>query len=189
MVKLYLNEKFKKKIILEMDNQEHQLDYKLKTQQLLNKMHFPSTKSRLKSLKIIAEKTFPNKSKNNLKPWSNHPELAELSRKQKDTWLKMRTKIKNNIEYEKLGQLRKQQIRRLKCKAKIHYDKWLDKQLLKIERCSDNMKICQAVKFLKMKNSCKVTSHIEDIENHFKEKFTLDVSAIHPMQLTFPKFR
>ena len=169
-----------------MDNQEHQLNYKLKTQ-LLNKIHFPSTKSMLKGLKEIAEKTFLNKSKNNLKPWSNHPELAELYRKQKDTWLKMKTKIKNNIEYEKLKQLRKQQIKQLKCKAKIHYDKWLDRQLLKIERCSDNMKICQAVKFLKMKNSCKVTSQIEDIENHFKKKFSPDVSAIHLIQLTLPK--
>ena len=83
-----------KKIILEMDNQEHQLDYKLKTQQLLNRIHFSSTKSMLRSLKKIAEKKFPNKSKNNLKPWNNHPELTELSRKQKDTWLKMRTKCK-----------------------------------------------------------------------------------------------
>ena len=161
-----------------MDNQEHQLDYKLKTQQLLNKIHFPSTKSMLKSLKEIAEKTFPNKTKNNLKSWNNHPELAELSRKQKDTWLNMRTKIKNNTKYEKLKQLRKQQMRQLKCKAKILYDKWLNGQLLKIERCSDNMKICQAVKFLKMKNSWKVTSQIEVIENHFKE-FSPDVSAIH----------
>ena len=49
------------------------------------------------------------------------------------------------------------------------------------------MKIFQAVKFLKMKNSCKVTSHIEDIENHFKKKFSLDVLVIHPIQLTPPK--
>ena len=165
-----------------MDNQEHQLDYKFKTQQLLNKIHFPSTKSMLKSLKEIAEKTFPNKSKNNLKPWSNHPELAELSRKQKDTWLKMRTKIKNKTEYENLKQLKKQRIKQLKCKAKIHYDKWLHRQLLKIERCSDNIKIFQAVNFLKMKNFCKVTSQIEDIEKHFKMMFSPDISAIHPIQ-------
>ena len=38
-----------------------------------------------------------------------------------------------------------------------------------------------------MKNSCKVTSQIEDIENHFKKKFSPDVSAIHPIQLTPPK--
>ena len=37
-----------------------------------------------------------------------------------------------------------------------------------------------------MKNSCKVTSQIEDFENHFK-KFSPDVSAIHPIQLTPPK--
>ena len=103
----------------------------------------------LRSLKKIAEKKFPNKSKNNLKPWNNHPELTELSRKQKDTWLKMRTKMQNNTEYEKLKQLRKQQIKQLNCKAKIHYVNWLDRQLLKIKRCSDNMKIFQAVKFLK----------------------------------------
>ena len=52
----------------------------------------------------------------------------------------MRTKIKNNTKYEKLKLLKKQQIRQFKSKAKIHYDKWLDRQLLKTEGCSDNMK-------------------------------------------------
>ena len=51
--------------------------------------------------------------------------------------------------------------------------------------CSE--KFVKTVKFLKMKNSRKVTSQIEDIENHFKKKFSPDVSAIHPIQLTPPK--
>ena len=82
--------------------------------------------------------------------------------------------------------MRNQQIRQLKCKAKIHYDKWLDRQLLKIEGCSNNMKIFQAVKLFKIKNFRKLTNQIEDIENHFK-KLCPDVSAIHPIQLTPPK--
>ena len=55
---------------------------------------------------------------------------------------------------------------------------------LKIEECSDNMKTFQTVKFMKMRNSCKVSSQIENIENHSKKKFSLDVSATHPIQLT-----
>ena len=38
-----------------------------------------------------------------------------------------------------------------------------------------------------MKKACKVTSQIEDIENHFKKKFSPDVSATHPIQPTLPK--
>ena len=81
----------------------------------------------------------------------------------------MRSLMKNSDQYIKLKD---------KKSAKIHYERWLDSQLLEIEKAPDDTKMFEAVKFLKPQKTKKIACEIEEVKSHFMKKFNSEGSAV-----------
>ena len=79
---------------------------------------------------------------------------------------------------DKLKDKRKNEIRALRISAKIHNERWLDSQLLEIEKAPDNTKMFEAVKFLKPQKSNKIACEMEEVKSHFMKKFNSEGSAV-----------
>ena len=91
--------------------------------------------------------------------------------------------MKNSKQYIKLKDKRKNEIRVLKKSAKIHYERWLDSQLLEIEKASEDTKMFEAVKFLKPQKINKIACKMEEVKSNFMKKFNSEGSAVlHKME-------
>ena len=91
--------------------------------------------------------------------------------------------MKNFDQYIKRKDKKKNEIRAFKKSAKIHYERWLDSQLLEIERAPYDTKMFEALKFLKPQKTNKIACEMEEVKSHFMKKFNSESSAVlHKME-------